>query len=70
MVYCGLMVFFVFSREDMNLGGVVMIVYIQNQDLYVVNVGDVQVMIIKLDSIYVMLIKKYDFVDFNECMCI
>ncbi|KAK4181015.1 phosphatase 2C-domain-containing protein [Triangularia setosa] len=66
MVHRGSTAPLVLSREDLNSGGVATVVYIQNQDLYVANVGDVQAMIIKSDSTHVMLTKKHDPADPNE----
>ncbi|KAK4191744.1 adenylate cyclase encoded by the PaAC protein [Podospora australis] len=56
----------VLSREDLNSGGVATIVYIQNQDLYVANVGDIQAMMIHTDTKYTMLTKKHDPADAHE----
>lgn len=56
----------VLSKEDLNSGGVATIVYIQEQELYVANVGDVQAMLIHTDSQYKMLTKKHDPADPHE----
>ncbi|KAL2260067.1 hypothetical protein VTK26DRAFT_6040 [Humicola hyalothermophila] len=56
----------VLSKEDLNSGGVATVVYIQEQELYVANVGDVQAMLIHTDSQYKMLTKKHDPADPHE----
>ncbi len=50
----------VLSKEDLNSGGVATVVYLQNQELYVANVGDVQAMLIQSDGTHKMLSKKHD----------
>lgn len=56
----------VLTKEDLNSGGVATIVYIQEQELYVANVGDVQAMLIQGDAKYTMLTKKHDPADPHE----
>ena len=56
----------ILSKEDLNSGGVATIIYIQEQELYVANVGDVQAMLIQTDSQYKMLTKKHDPADPHE----
>ena len=50
----------VMSKEDLNSGGVATVVYIQSQELYVANVGDVQAMLIQSDGSHRMLTRKHD----------
>ena len=50
----------VLSKEDLNSGGVATIVYLEEQELYVANVGDVQAMLIQTDGQAKMLTKKHD----------
>lgn len=56
----------VLSREDLNSGAVATVAYVQNQDLYVANVGDVQAMMIQSDGQWKMLTKKHDPADSHE----
>ncbi|KAK4136719.1 PP2C-domain-containing protein [Trichocladium antarcticum] len=56
----------VLSKEDLNSGSVATIIYIQEQELYVANVGDVQAMLIQTDTQYRMLTKKHDPADPHE----
>lgn len=56
----------VLSKEDLNSGGVATVVYIQEQELYVANVGDVQAMLIHTDGQYKMLTKKHEPADPHE----
>ncbi|KAL2023494.1 hypothetical protein VTK56DRAFT_2490 [Thermocarpiscus australiensis] len=56
----------VLSKEDLNSGGVATIVYVQEQELFVANVGDVQAMLIQSDSQSKMLTKKHDPADPHE----
>ncbi|KAK3394424.1 phosphatase 2C-domain-containing protein [Podospora didyma] len=56
----------VLSKEDLNSGGVATVVYLQSQELYVANVGDVQAMLIQSDSTHRMLTKKHDPADPHE----
>ncbi|KAI1131749.1 protein phosphatase 2C [Nemania abortiva] len=48
------------SKEDLNSGGVVTIAYLQNQDLYIANVGDAQAMLIQSDGSNRILTRKHD----------
>ncbi|KAH8891918.1 PP2C-domain-containing protein [Thozetella sp. PMI_491] len=50
----------VLSKEDLNSGGVATVVYLQNLELYVANVGDAQAMLIQSDGSHKMLTKKHD----------
>jgi adenylate cyclase len=50
----------VLSKEDLNSGGVATVVYLDEQELYVANVGDVQAMLIQTDGQAKMLTKKHD----------
>ncbi len=50
----------VMSKEDLNSGGVATVVYIQGQELYVANVGDVQAILIQSDGSHRMLTRKHD----------
>ncbi|KAK3329296.1 phosphatase 2C-domain-containing protein [Apodospora peruviana] len=50
----------VLSKEDLNSGGVATVVYLQSQELYVANVGDIQAMLIQSDGTHKMLTKKHD----------
>ncbi|KAL2198989.1 phosphatase 2C-domain-containing protein [Corynascus similis CBS 632.67] len=50
----------VLSQEDLNSGGVATVVYLDEQELYVANVGDVQAMLIQTDGQAKMLTKKHD----------
>ncbi|KAK4129277.1 adenylate cyclase-like protein [Parathielavia appendiculata] len=50
----------VLSKEDLNSGSVATVVYIDEQELYVANVGDVQAMLIQTDGQSKMLTKKHD----------
>lgn len=50
----------VMSKEDLNSGGVATVVYIQSQELYVANVGDVQAILIQSDGSHKMLTRKHD----------
>ncbi|KAK4231772.1 adenylate cyclase encoded by the PaAC protein [Podospora fimiseda] len=56
----------VLSREDLNSGAVATVAYIQNQELYIANVGDVQAMMIQSDGQWKMLTKKHDPADSYE----
>ncbi|KAL2136260.1 hypothetical protein VTI74DRAFT_4693 [Chaetomium olivicolor] len=56
----------VLSKEDLNSGGVATVVYIDEQELYVANVGDVQAMLIQTDGQAKMLTKKHDPADPHE----
>ncbi|KAK4147904.1 phosphatase 2C-domain-containing protein [Dichotomopilus funicola] len=50
----------VLSQEDLNSGGVATVVYLEEQELYVANVGDVQAMLIQTDGQAKMLTRKHD----------
>jgi adenylate cyclase len=50
----------VLSQEDLNSGGVATVVYLDEQELYVANVGDVQAMLIQTDGKAKILTKKHD----------
>ncbi|KAJ9157391.1 Adenylate cyclase [Pleurostoma richardsiae] len=50
----------VLSKEDLNSGGVATVAYLQGQELYVANVGDVQAMLIQSDGSHKMLTRKHD----------
>ncbi|GJC92441.1 protein phosphatase 2C [Colletotrichum higginsianum] len=50
----------VLSKEDLNSGGVATVVYLQNQELYVANVGDAQAMLIQSDGSHKILTRKHD----------
>jgi len=56
----------VLSKEDLNSGSVATVVYLNEQELYVANVGDVQAMLIHTDSQFKMLTKKHDPADPHE----
>ncbi|KAL3306267.1 adenylate cyclase [Colletotrichum asianum] len=50
----------VLSKEDLNSGGVATVVYLQNTELFVANVGDAQAMLIQTDGSHKILTKKHD----------
>ncbi|KAL2270932.1 hypothetical protein VTJ83DRAFT_303 [Remersonia thermophila] len=50
----------VLSKEDLSSGGVATVVYLDDEDLYVANVGDIQAMLIQTDGQAKMLTKKHD----------
>ncbi|KAG8165094.1 hypothetical protein KVR01_005369 [Diaporthe batatas] len=50
----------VLSKEDLNSGGVATVVYLQGQELYIANVGDVQAMLIQSDGSNKFLTRKHD----------
>jgi adenylate cyclase len=50
----------VLSQEDLNSGGVATVVYLDEQELYVANVGDAQAMLIQTDGKAKILTKKHD----------
>ncbi|WYZ34973.1 hypothetical protein EsH8_I_001249 [Colletotrichum jinshuiense] len=50
----------VLSKEDLNSGGVATVVYLQNTELYVANVGDAQAMLIQTDGSHKILTRKHD----------
>lgn len=50
----------VLSKEDLNSGAVATVAYLQGQELYVANVGDVQAILIESDSTQKPLTKKHD----------
>ncbi|KAI0523772.1 protein phosphatase 2C [Xylaria bambusicola] len=50
----------VLSKEDLNSGGVATIAYLQNQELYIANVGDAQAMLIQSDGSHKLLTRKHD----------
>jgi adenylate cyclase len=50
----------VLSKEDLHSGGVATVMYLQNMELYVANVGDAQAMIIGNDGSHKMLTRKHD----------
>ncbi|KAI0401032.1 protein phosphatase 2C [Xylaria palmicola] len=50
----------VLSKEDLNSGGVATIAYLQNQELYIANVGDAQAMLIQSDGSNKILTRKHD----------
>jgi adenylate cyclase len=50
----------ILSKEDLNSGGVATVVYLQSQELYVANVGDVQCMLIQTDGTHKILTRKHD----------
>ncbi|KAH6853445.1 phosphatase 2C-domain-containing protein [Chaetomium sp. MPI-CAGE-AT-0009] len=50
----------VLSQEDLNSGGVATVVYLDEQELYVANVGDVQALLIRNDGKAKILTKKHD----------
>ncbi|RYP34624.1 hypothetical protein DL767_004184 [Monosporascus sp. MG133] len=56
----------VMSKEDLKSGGVATVVYIQSQELFVANVGDVQAMLIQSDGSHRMLTRKHDPAEPNE----
>ncbi|KAM7197790.1 adenylate cyclase [Naviculisporaceae sp. PSN 640] len=56
----------VLSKEDLNSGGVATVIYLQGQDLWVANVGDIQAMLIQSDGTHRMLTKKHDPADPHE----
>ncbi|KAI0483383.1 protein phosphatase 2C [Xylariaceae sp. FL0804] len=56
----------VLSKEDLNSGGVATVAYLQEQELYVANVGDAQAMIIQSDGSHKMLTRKHDPAEPNE----
>ncbi|KAK0657195.1 protein phosphatase 2C [Cercophora newfieldiana] len=56
----------VLSKEDLNSGGVATVAYLQGQELYVANVGDIQAMILSSDGSHRMLTKKHDPADSHE----
>lgn len=50
----------VLSKEDLNSGGVATVAYLQGQELFVANVGNVQAMLIQSDGSHRMLTRKHD----------
>lgn len=50
----------VFSHDDLNSGGVATVLYLQNTDLFVANVGDAQAMLIQSGAQYKFLTQKHD----------
>lgn len=50
----------VLSKEDLNSGAVATVAYLQGQELYVANVGDVQALLIESDSTHKVLTHKHD----------
>ncbi|KAK1755110.1 adenylate cyclase [Echria macrotheca] len=56
----------VLSKEDLNSGGVATVAYLQGQELYIANVGDIQAMLIQSDGSHRMLTKKHDPADPHE----
>ncbi|KAH9902076.1 protein phosphatase 2C [Xylariomycetidae sp. FL2044] len=56
----------VLSKEDLNSGGVATVAYLQAQELYVANVGDVQAMLIQSDGTHKILTRKHDPAEPNE----
>lgn len=50
----------VLSKEDLNSGGVATVVYLQQTELYVANVGDVQAMVVQTDGTHRILTRKHD----------
>lgn len=50
----------VLSKEDLNSGAVATVAYLQGQELYVANVGDVQAILIESDSTHKVLTHKHD----------
>lgn len=50
----------VLSKEDLNSGAVATVAYLQGQELYVANVGDVQAIVIQSDSTCKALTHKHD----------
>ncbi|KAJ2906050.1 adenylate cyclase [Zalerion maritima] len=50
----------VLSRDDLESGGVATVIYLNNMDLYVANVGDAQAMLIQTDGTHKILTKKHD----------
>ncbi len=50
----------ILNKEDVNSGGVATVIYLQNQELYVANVGDAQAMLIQNDGSHKMLTHKHD----------
>ncbi|KAK4236281.1 hypothetical protein C8A03DRAFT_35815 [Achaetomium macrosporum] len=50
----------ILNKEDLNTGAVATVVYLNEQELYVANVGDVQAMLIQSDGQFKMLTKKHE----------
>ncbi|KAL6402942.1 putative adenylate cyclase [Ilyonectria robusta] len=50
----------ILTKEDLNSGGVATVVYLQNTELYVANVGDAQAMVIQTDGSHKILTRKHD----------
>ncbi|KAK7738487.1 hypothetical protein SLS53_006006 [Cytospora paraplurivora] len=50
----------VLSKEDLNSGGVATVAYLQGQELYIANVGDVQALLIQSDGSHKFLTRKHD----------
>lgn len=50
----------VLSKEDLNSGAVATVAYLQGQELYIANVGDVQAILIESDSTHKVLTHKHD----------
>lgn len=50
----------VLSKEDLNSGGVATVAYLQGQELYVANVGDVQALLVQSDGTSKVLTHKHD----------
>ncbi|KAL2870955.1 adenylate cyclase acyA [Aspergillus lucknowensis] len=48
------------NKEDLRSGGVATILYLNNMDLYVANVGDIQAILVKLDGSMRHLTKNHD----------
>ncbi|KAK0632139.1 adenyl cyclase [Immersiella caudata] len=56
----------VLSKEDLGSGGVATVAYLQGQELYVANVGDIQAMMLSSDGSHRLLTKKHDPADSHE----
>ncbi|KAI9760628.1 MAG: cysteinyl-tRNA synthetase [Geoglossum simile] len=56
----------VLGPEDLNSGGVATVLFLQNMELYVANVGDLQAMLIHSEGGYRIVSRKHDPADHSE----
>ncbi|KAL3460278.1 phosphatase 2C-domain-containing protein [Aspergillus heterothallicus] len=48
------------SQDDLRSGGVATVLYLNNMDLYVANIGDITAILVKLDGTCIQLTKNHD----------
>ncbi|KAL3492229.1 hypothetical protein BJX62DRAFT_236458 [Aspergillus germanicus] len=53
-------------QEDLRSGGVATVLYLNNMDLYIANIGDIQAILVKLDGTYIQLTKTHDPAEASE----